>query len=140
MSLGRDAYSHGDYAGALRQWQSLAKYGGVESAEAQFLIAGMYFDGKGLPIDLATAFQWYRKAAEQGHAKAQGLLGLMYHVGLGVPQDYLQAHMWYNLSVSRSPFDETFNTAAKGRDEVAAKMSPAQISEAQKLAREWKPK
>jgi len=25
------------------------------------------------------------------------------------------------------------------RDEVAAKMTPAQIAEAQKLAREWKP-
>ena len=140
MSLGKDAYSRGDYAGALREWRSVAKLGGVESADAQFLIAGMYFDGKGLPRDLVTAFQWHRKAAEQGHAKAQGMLGLMYHLGAGVPQDYLQAHMWYNLSASRSPFDETFNAAAKGRDEVAAKMSPAQISEAQKLAREWKRK
>ena len=41
MSLGKDAYSRGDYAGALREWRSVAKYGGVESAEAQFLIAGM---------------------------------------------------------------------------------------------------
>ncbi len=140
MSLGKDAYSRGDYAGALREWRSVAKYGGVESAEAQFLIAGMYFDGKGLPRDLVTAFQWHRKAAEQGHAKAQGMLGIMYHRGAGVPQDYLQAHMWFNLSASRSPLDETFNAAVKGRDEVAAKMSPAQISEAQKLAREWRPK
>ncbi len=30
--------------------------------------------------------------------------------------------------------------AVKNRDIVAKKMTPAQISEAQKLAREWKPK
>jgi hypothetical protein len=30
--------------------------------------------------------------------------------------------------------------AVKGRDAVAAGMTPAQIAEAQKLAREWKPK
>jgi hypothetical protein len=29
--------------------------------------------------------------------------------------------------------------AVKGRDMVAAKMTPAQLAEAQKLAREWKP-
>jgi hypothetical protein len=31
-------------------------------------------------------------------------------------------------------------SAAEDRDMVAAKMTPAQIAEAQKLAREWKPK
>jgi hypothetical protein len=30
--------------------------------------------------------------------------------------------------------------AVKNRDRIAAKMTPAQIAEAQKLAREWKPK
>jgi hypothetical protein len=28
----------------------------------------------------------------------------------------------------------------EGREQIAAKMTPAQIGEAQKLAREWKPK
>ena len=130
------AYKRGDYATALREFRPLAIQG---YAEAQYNLGKMYFDGKGLPRDLATAFQWCRKAAEQGHAKAQGLLGVMYYQGLGVPQDYLQAHIWFNLSASRSPLDETFETAAKGRDEVAAKMSPAQIFEAQKLARKWRP-
>ena len=30
--------------------------------------------------------------------------------------------------------------AAENRDLIATKMTPAQIAEAQKLAREWKPK
>jgi hypothetical protein len=32
------------------------------------------------------------------------------------------------------------DAAAENRDRVAAKMTPAEIAEAEKLAREWKPK
>ena len=104
MSLGKDAYSRGDYAGALHEWRSVAKYGGVESAEAQFLIAGMYFDGKGLPRDLATAFQWYRKAAEQGHAEAQFRLGNLYHRGLDEPAMV----SWYRRRAEQGYADAQF--------------------------------
>ena len=58
----------------------------------------------------------------------------------GVPQDYVQAHMWLNLAASRHPPGEDRDDAVKNRDWVAKGMTPAQISEAQKLAREWKPK
>jgi len=84
--------------------------------------------------------KWYRKAAEQGNADAQFFLGFMYDAGRGVPQDYAQAHMWYNLAASRFPPGEGRDIAAKNRDIVAIWMTPAQISEAQKLAREWRPK
>jgi hypothetical protein len=62
----------------------------------------------------------------------------MYKDGKGVPQDYVRAYMWLNLSTASQPagFAEF---SAKQRDEVASKMTPAQIAEAQKLAREWKP-
>ncbi len=79
-------------------------------------------------------------AAEQGYALAQTNLGFMYHLGRGVPQDYSKAHMWFNLATSRYPPGEDRDRVVKNRDIVAAKMTPAQISEAQKLAREWKPK
>ncbi len=100
----------------------------------------MYINGQGVPQDFAKALQWYRKAAEQGHAKAQGNLGFMYGRGQGVPQDYAQAHMWFNLAASRFPPGEDRDKAVKYRDIGASKMTPAQIAEAEKLAREWKPK
>ncbi len=84
--------------------------------------------------------KWYRKSAEQGDANAQYNLGSMYYDGQGVPQDYAQAHMWYNLAASRIPPGEGRDSAVRYRDIVAKRMTPAQISEAQKLAREWKPK
>ncbi len=64
----------------------------------------------------------------------------MYRNGEGVPQDYVQAHMWYNLAASKFPPGERRDKAVENRYIVAKKMTPAQISEAQKLAREWKPK
>ena len=113
----------------------------------------MYAEGQGVPQDDAKAVKWYRKAAEQGYAKAQLSLGLAYGLGQGVPQDLAQAHMWFNLAASRYPPGEDRDRAVKNRDIaelggghallgdlVAKMMTPAQISEAKKLAREWKPK
>ena len=92
--------------------------------------------------DDADAIQRYRKAAEQGDAQAQSILGLMYFTGRGVLQDYVEAHMWLNLAASRFSTADIRNRdqAIRDRDHVAAKMTPARIAEAQKLAREWKPK
>jgi hypothetical protein len=52
-----------------------------------------------------------------------------------VLQDFIQAHMWYNLSAAQGE-----QRAAEARDALAKQMTPAQIAEAQRLAREWKPK
>ena len=74
----------------------------------------------------------YEMAAAQGYADAQNNLGVMYAEGTGVPQDYIQAHMWFNLSAAQG--DES---GRKNRDMLAEQMTPADISKAQRLAREW---
>jgi TPR repeat protein len=84
--------------------------------------------------DYATALRLIRPLAEQGDASAQYNLGVFYDNGLGVPQDYVSAYMWLNLSAAQGR-----EGAATFRDLVARRMTPAQIAEAQKLAREWKP-
>jgi uncharacterized protein len=43
--------------------------------------------------------------------------------------------MWFNLSAAQGN-----QTAAKNQDNVARRMTPTQIAEAERLAREWKPK
>ena len=133
-------YSNGrgvpqDYAKAVEWYRKAAEQG---YADAQYNLGVMYDHGRGVPQDDAEAVGWYRKAAEQGYAKAQFNLGNMYITGLGVPLDYAQAHMWYNLATSRHPPGEDRDRAVKNRDFVAKRMTPAQISEAQKLAREWR--
>ena len=131
------AYKRGDYETALRELRPLANQG---NAEAQFNLGVMYDKGEGVPQDDTEAVKWYRKAAEQGYAEAQYSLGLMYVKGWGVPQDHVRTHMWFNLAASRLPPGEDRDTSAKLRDNLAVKMTPAQIAEAQRLAREWKPK
>ena len=90
--------------------------------------------------DYATALRLWRPLAERGHADAQYSLGVMYSQGRGVPQDYVQAHMWFNLAASRLLPGEGFNAAIQERNLVAELMTPAQIAEAQKLLREWRPR
>jgi TPR repeat protein len=110
--------------------------------KAQNKLGHMYAKGQGVPQDDGMAASWYRKAAEQGNAAAQANLGGLYFNGQGVPRDYVQAYKWLNLAVSRSDASEksNFEVAIYARDEAMKRMTPAQIAEAQKLAREWKPK
>jgi hypothetical protein len=121
-----------DYAAAASWSRKAAEQG---YAEAQYNLGVMYLNGLGVRQDYATAMSWYRKAAEQGHASAQYSLGGMYLNGHGVPRDYTAAHMWFNLAAASG-----FPDAEKTRDSVAARVTPWQIADAQKLAREWKPK
>ena len=100
-----------------------------------------YAMGLGVPQDYAHAVKLFRLAAENGDASAQSNLGRAYAEGLGVGQDYIQALMWFILAAASSiaPDDER-DMAVMNRDFAASLMSSEQIAEAQKLAREWKPK
>ena len=141
---GEAAFKRGDYATALRLWRPLANQGDARAqyylgateqgdARAQYYLGAMYANGQGVPQDHAEASKWFRLAADQGDARAQYNLGAMYANGQGVPQDLVLAHMWFNLSAAGGYPEQV-------RDEIAGHMTPAQIAEAQKLAREWKPK
>jgi TPR repeat protein len=100
----------------------------------------MYHEGQGVPQDYAQARLWLRKAAEQGVVQAQLNLGLMYALGQGVSRYYVQAHMWINLASSSDALDAgDHHRAIQARDEVAARMTPDEIAEAQRMASEWKP-
>src|SRR6266446_4103692 len=122
------------------KWFRLAADKG--NAAARFTLGVMYGEGRGVPQDYAEAARWYRLAAEQGDAQAQYNLGLAYARGEGVTQDVVDAHMWFNLAAARVPANDTRTrtAAVKNRDTVAGEMSSEQLAEAQKRAREWKPR
>jgi uncharacterized protein len=60
-------------------------------------------------------------------------LGLSYRYGKGVAKNLVLAHMWLNPAAAQGLHD-----AALDRDLVEARMTPAQIAEAERMAREWK--
>jgi TPR repeat protein len=118
--------------------KSLRKRAGQGDAESQSRLGYMYYQGQGVPQDYAEALKWYRLAAAQGYARAQYRLGYMYANGEGVPQDPVQAHKWLTLATITFTDKPERDEAIKARNRVAARMTLAQIAEAQKLAREWK--
>jgi TPR repeat protein len=127
-----------DFAQAVAWFRKAA---GAGKSPAALSIGVMYDLGHGVPQDYVQAAKWFRKAADHGNAYAQNFLGLLYEGGQGVPQDYVRAHMWLNLAASSAgALDDVRGDATKSRDELAAKMTPDQIAEAQRMAREWAPK
>jgi uncharacterized protein len=111
-------------------------------ARAQFNLGGMYFEAQGVPQDFAEAAKWWRIAADQGYPQAQYNLGLWYAEGKGGSPDNIQAHMWLNLAAAGFLASDSHgrDAAIRNRDVIANKMTTEQIAQAQKLAREWKPK
>jgi TPR repeat protein len=109
---------------------------------AQFHLGIMFAKGQGVPQDKAQAAKWFGRAADLGDAQAQYNLGLFYARGEAGEPDNISAHMWFNLAAARFPPSDTDDrsAAARNRDLVTKKMTPDQIAEAQRRAREWRPK
>lgn len=160
------AYGQGgiqqDLAKAVAWYRKAAELG---HANAQHNLGLLYVKGEGVPQDYTQAFQlfifaagqghvkaqvslgnsylhikkyhdalkWYKIAAEQGQAIAQHNLGVMLTKVQAIGKDYVQAYKWLTLSTNQG-----FIKAAQYRDQVATEMTPAQIKQAEKLAREWK--
>ncbi|HEY0065507.1 MAG TPA: tetratricopeptide repeat protein [Telluria sp.] len=121
-----------DYAQALVWHRKAAEQG---KADAQYVIGAMYYTGNSVAIDHKLAVHWFRRAAEKGHAEAQHALGLMYRYhAAGLPQDKVLAYMLWNLAAASGHAN-----AAEQRAEIAKRMTPEQIEEAQALSRNWKP-
>ena len=120
---------------AVRWFQKAALQGLVS---AQYNLSVMFANGQGIRQDDVQTVKWSRLAAKQGHPEAQYQLGLLYAVGAGLEQNFVQAYKWFSLAATRlTGFDGEI--AREDRDLVTAKMSSAQIAEAQRLVREWKP-
>ncbi len=120
------------------RWYRLSASQG--NTDAQRSLGDLYETGDGIVQDYVEATKLYTAAAEQGDDAAQEDLAGQYLEGQGVPRDLVQAHLWYNLAASAHLGDEVRERRKAGREAAAKEMTPAQIAEAQRLAREWKPK
>jgi len=125
---GMAALERKDYAIALKKFLSSAQQG---NAKSQLHLAFMYQDGLGVLQDYKEAVWWYRIAARQGNSEAQFNLGFVYGEGRGAIQDYVRAHMWFNIAAANLE-----PGGKEGRDIVKNLMSPQQIEQAQRMARE----
>jgi TPR repeat protein len=123
-----------DFMEALK-WYGLAADQNL--AVAEYNLGVMHAQGRGTPADTKEAAKWYRLSAEQGDADSQYALAYLYEFGDGVPQDPTQAYLWYSLVASRF---KNAQVAITGRDNVAKKLTPAQIADLDAQVKAWKPK
>ena len=122
------------------KWFRRAADGG--DAAARFYLGVMFAEGRGVPQDYEQAAVWYQRAADLGDAQALYNLGLAYAQGEGVSQDNVTAHMLLNVAAARFPAAESRarSAAVSSRDVVAKELTSEQLAEAQKMARDWKPR
>jgi TPR repeat protein len=121
------------------KWYALGASRG--NALAQVGIGYMSMEGSGTPVDFEAAASWFGKAAGQGDASAMLALGTLFELGKGVPKDVVQAYKWYSLAtVDDGEYEqEMFDRAKRSRDELARKITRAQVEEGGREARKWKP-
>jgi TPR repeat protein len=91
----------------------------------------MLEQGQGTPTNLAEAYKWYKKAADQGIADAYFALGQIYHRGVVVPKDAIQAFAAFDVAAR-------LGHAVSGdwRGMVSNTLNEEQLAKAQKMAAE----
>lgn len=101
VKAGVDAWQRGDYKRAVSEWQGPAERG---DPDAQFNLGQAYKLGRGVPVNLIQAEEWYRRAALQNHPQAQDNYGLiLYQNG-----KHGDAVRWLTLSAGRGELRAMF--------------------------------
>jgi hypothetical protein len=127
---GLRAYRADDFASAHAIWLMLAKRG---DANAQSSLGYLYYAGRGVTHDGATAARWFYLAAVQGEPTAQALLCGMYLRGEGVEPNLELALLWCELSIEGG---DTRGTHP--REQALEQMTNQQREAAWRLIAEWR--
>jgi len=136
-------------AGEAAAWfQKAAEQGQVD---AEYELGMAFLSGEGVSQDNVNAYTWFVVASAAGDrgsdeaikvltpkltdsdiARVRAQLGDMYSRGIGARPDYVAAYTWFTLAEAAGE-----NHSASGKNDLAAKMTPEQISEANARASEW---
>lgn len=103
-----------------------------DDVQAQITLGIIALD-KNTEGDDRAAVGWFRRAAVQGFVDAQNALGQAYSLGRGVERNPTLAYMWFELSAV-----DDYPEAIADRDALRKEMNPADVKQAEKLARQCK--
>ena len=105
-------------------------------APAQNNLGLCYEHGEGVAADRVEAAKWYRKAAEQNYVDAQYNLGMCYERADAGTEDWAEVYKWLSLAAGQGhEGGKKFMTVLESK-----LMTPEQIAQGQKRAREFKPR
>ena len=65
----------------------------------------LYSNGLRVPLNHAQAYQWFRKAADQGFVEAFNYVGEAYYFGHGIEQNGAEAVRWYRKAAEHGDAD-----------------------------------
>ena len=127
-----DMYEYGygvkkDVPEAMKWMEKAAKQG---LSTAQGRLGEIYFAGQETVQDFKAARMWLQKAADAHNAVAERRLAQMEAQGLGGPEDKVSAYVLYEQAILDGD-----GYAVRLRDELLKHMTPAQVAEAQALAK-----
>jgi len=114
-------------------WYERAAQGG--NIHAMHNLATLLASGSTSKPDYAAALRWYGEAAEAGFKDSQFNMGVLLARGIGTKQDLPKAYKWFALAAAQGDDD-----AGKKRDEIARKMSAADLAAAKASIQQWHPR
>lgn len=130
-----------DYLNA-QKWYRYAAIKG-QHAGAQYRLAQLYMNGRGVENNLPEAMKWFRLSAAQGEARAQFFLGVAERDGWERKADFIEAYKWFLLAnrdaTSVRAEDPRYDPTV-ALQELDAKMSKFNREEGQKRADKWRAK
>jgi S1-C subfamily serine protease len=105
---------------------------------AQFLLGVALLTGEGVEKNPTEAVSWFRRAADQGHPQSQHNLGITLISGTGVAKNMSDGYFWLALSAERAPANLKA-AYEKDRDNIGAKLTPAEVAQLRARVAAWKP-
>jgi TPR repeat protein len=111
-------------------------------AAAQFNL-GVLYDSRlddneyAVEGDRAEAIKWLRAAAEQGLPRAQSRLAELFAAGPNASGNYVNACAWFLLAATSAGGIHR-HQARSGYERIAVRLTPAQLTQANRLAGLWR--
>jgi TPR repeat protein len=105
---------------------------------AQAKVGSLYSKGAGVVRSDSEAYRWFRRAAQQGHAESQLMMSGYLATGKVVSKDLTSAYQWAYLAGTNAKNEESYQTAIKMLNTLAAGMTQDQVAEAQQRAAAWR--
>ena len=93
-----EALDRGDFALARPVLRAWAERG---DSSAQFALARMYANGRGVEQDTKQAERWYRRAGQQGDTRAMVELGRLYAAGRDIAKNLPEAVQLFRTATTR---------------------------------------
>ena len=123
-----------DHEAAAYWYTKAAQRGNIQ---AQQWLCIMHREAMGVPRDYAESLYWCHRAADKGSSAAQFSVGQYYFDGLGYgfKRDYVRAYIWFSRASSQGYEDARYMI-----ERLEDEMTPLEVDEAKRLARDWQPR